>query len=47
MPIFLALLAGGCATPPEHLGFKEVMNRQIGKSIDDPDAYPVFYRLSS
>ena len=21
------------------------MNRQVGKSIDDPDAYPVFYRL--
>jgi len=21
------------------------MDRQVGKSIDDPDAYPVYYRL--
>jgi hypothetical protein len=44
VPIFLAALAA-CATPAEHLNFKEVMNHQVGKSIDDPDAYPVFYRL--
>ena len=25
--------------------FKRVMDRQVGKSIDDPDAYPVYYRL--
>lgn len=44
VPVFLALL-GGCATPPEHENFKHVMDRQVGKKIDDPDAYPVFYRL--
>jgi len=35
----------GCATPAEHLAFKDVMDHQIGKGIDDADAYPVFYRL--
>lgn len=43
VPIFLLLTA--CATPPEHLAFKDVMNHQVGKSIDDADAYPVYYRL--
>jgi len=38
-------LAAACATAPEHENFKQVMARQIGKSIDDADAYPVFYRL--
>jgi hypothetical protein len=38
-------LLAACATPPEHLTFKEVMSHQVGKSIDDADAYPVFYRL--
>ena len=40
-----ALLVAACATPPEHENFKRVMERQVGKSIDDADAYPVFYRL--
>jgi hypothetical protein len=35
----------GCATPPEYLAFKDVMDHQVGKGIDDSDAYPVFYRL--
>lgn len=39
------LLAAACATAPEHENFKRVMARQIGKSIDDSDAYPVFYKL--
>lgn len=39
------MLLLGCATPPEHLAFKDVMDHQVGKSIDDPDAYPMFYRL--
>jgi hypothetical protein len=41
----LALGLAACATSPEHENFKRVMERQVGKSIDDPDAYPVFYRL--
>ncbi|HEY3076085.1 MAG TPA: hypothetical protein VGJ74_13005, partial [Burkholderiales bacterium] len=41
----MLLLLAACATSPEHENFKRVMERQVGKSIDDPDAYPVFYRL--
>jgi hypothetical protein len=42
----LCLLVVGCATPnPARENFKQVMDRQVGKRIDDPDAYPVFYRL--
>ncbi len=43
-PILVLCLAA-CATAPEHENFKWVMERQVGKSIDDADAYPVFYRL--
>jgi hypothetical protein len=39
------VLVAACATSPEHENFKRVMERQVGKSIDDPDAYPVFYGL--
>ena len=43
---FIALMLAGCAsTSAEHENFKQVMQRQVGKGIDDPDAYPVFYRL--
>lgn len=42
----LCLVIAGCATQnPAHDNFKQVMDRQVGKRIDDPDAYPVFYRL--
>jgi len=42
--VVLAVVA--CAsTSAEHENFKQVMNRQVGKGIDDADAYPVFYRL--
>jgi len=43
-PILVLCLAA-CATAPEYENFKRVMERQVGKSIDDADAYPVFYRL--
>ena len=43
--VALLLATAACATPPEHENFKRVMDRQVGKLIDDPDAYPVFYRL--
>ena len=43
------MLLAGCAatapTPEEREVFKRVMDRQVGKSIDDADAYPVYYRL--
>ena len=40
-------LAAGCASgsSAERDNFKRVMDRQIGKSIDDTDSYPVYYRL--
>jgi hypothetical protein len=41
----IALALAACATSAEHENFKQVMNRQVGKGIDDADAYPVFYRL--
>ena len=44
-PLLAALLLGACGTNPAHENFKQVMNRQVGKHIDDSDAYPVFYRL--
>jgi len=43
--LVLLLGAPACATPPEHENFKQVMAAQVGKGIDDADAYPVFYRL--
>ena len=42
------MLLAGCASGPtaaELDNFKRVMDRQVGKVIDDPDAYPVYYRL--
>jgi hypothetical protein len=41
------LLAAACASgsSAERDNFKRVMDRQVGKLIDDSDAYPVFYRL--
>lgn len=42
----IALLLAGCAsTNADYENFKQVMDRQVGRGIDDPDAYPVFYRL--
>ena len=43
--LILVLVLAGCATAPEHENFKQVMGAQVGKRIDDADAYPVFYRL--
>ena len=34
-----------CATPPENDNFRQVMQRQVGKSADDTDFYPTLYRL--
>src|SRR5712692_10349058 len=44
-PLILLLLAACASSGPEHENFRRVMDRQVGKSIDDRDAYPVFYRL--
>jgi hypothetical protein len=44
--VLIALLLAGCAsTSAEHANFRQVMDRQVGKGIDDADAYAVFYRL--
>ena len=44
--LLLSLAIAACAsTDPAQENFKQVMDRQVGKRIDDPDAYPVFYRL--
>ena len=34
-----------CATPPESEAFRQVMQRQVGKSTEDSDFYPTFYKL--
>jgi hypothetical protein len=39
--IFLA----ACASAPENDNFRQVMQRQMGKSADDSDFYPTLYRL--
>jgi hypothetical protein len=41
--VFVAACASGSSA--ERDNFKRVMDRQVGKSIDDSDAYPVYYRL--
>ena len=39
------MLAGCASSSAQYQNFRQVMDRQVGKNIDDPDAYPVFYRL--
>ena len=34
-----------CATAPDNDNFRQVMQRQVGKSVDDSDFYPTLYRL--
>jgi hypothetical protein len=34
-----------CAAVPENDAFKQVMQRQVGKSADDTDFYPTLYKL--
>jgi hypothetical protein len=34
-----------CATTPQQDNFRQVMERQVGKSADDADFYPTLYRL--
>jgi len=34
-----------CATPGENDNFRQVMQRQVGKSADAADFYPTLYRL--
>jgi hypothetical protein len=43
--LVLAACASTSPSTPARENFKRVMDRQVGKSIDDPDAYPVYYRL--
>lgn len=43
--LLLLLLVAGCVTPPGYEAFRRVMDSQMGKLTDDPDFYPVYYRL--
>ena len=43
--VTVTLLLAACATPPESEAFKQVMQRQVGKSADAADFYPTLYRL--
>lgn len=43
--VTVALFLAACATPPENENFRQVMQRQVGKSADDTDFYPTLYRL--
>jgi hypothetical protein len=43
--LLACLILAGCVTPQGHLAFRQVMERQIGKQTDEPDFYPVYYRL--
>ena len=43
--LFVVLLAACATTTPENDTFKQVMQRQVGKSAEDADFYPTLYRL--
>jgi hypothetical protein len=43
--VTVTLFLAGCATNPQHENFRQVMQRQVGKSADDTDFYPTLYRL--
>lgn len=43
--VALTLVLVACATAPESDNFRQVMQRQVGKSTDDSDFYPTLYKL--
>ena len=43
--VTVTLCLAACATSPESEAFKQVMQRQVGKSADAADFYPTLYRL--
>jgi hypothetical protein len=44
--IFVTILGlAACAANPANENFRQVMQRQVGKSADDADFYPTLYRL--
>jgi len=43
--VAVIICLAACATPPESEAFKQVMQRQVGKSADDADFYPTLYKL--
>lgn len=43
--VTVTLLLTACATPPENEAFRQVMERQVGKSADAADFYPTLYKL--
>ena len=43
--LVLITMLAACATPVEHETFVRVMDRQVGKNVDDADFYPTYYKL--
>ena len=43
--VTVTLFLAACAAGPENDAFKQVMQRQVGKSADDADFYPTLYKL--
>lgn len=44
LALVLCTSLSACATGRAHENFKKVMDRQVGKSADDPGAYLVYYK---
>jgi hypothetical protein len=41
----ITLFLAACAAGPDNDNFRQVMQRQVGKSADDADFYPTLYKL--
>jgi len=43
--VTVTLFVAACAAAPQNENFRQVMQRQVGKTVDDSDFYPALYRL--
>lgn len=43
--VTVTLFLAACAAGPDSDNFRQVMQRQVGKSTDDSDFYPTLYKL--
>lgn len=43
--VTVTLFVVACAAAPQNDAFRQVMQRQVGKSADDTDFYPTLYKL--
>ena len=43
--VTVTFFVAACAAGPENDNFRQVMQRQVGKSADDADFYPTLYKL--